>query len=206
MATIKKRLSSCHSFYPLFITIYLLFQSALMIAFALDSQEATFIKQDLALSDSLYGALVSSAGAGAILGGMVAASLAKKWSTRSYIAFGLFLTMLFYTTFYASTSNILAIVSLAFLGFFMAFSNTGYETFYQQNVPPEMMGRFGSISSIFQNILQISFTLLLGLFAELFTLQMTAIIFGIISILLSVSLYFVLYSPKNYIGLKEEVL
>ncbi|MFJ7978864.1 MFS transporter [Lysinibacillus xylanilyticus] len=190
----------------LFLTIYLLFQSALMIAFALDSQEATFIKQDLALSDSLYGAFVSSAGAGAIIGGMVAASFAKKMSTRSYIVIGLFLTMLFYTAFYASTSSILAFVSFVFLGIFMAFSNTGYETFYQQYVPPEMMGRFGSIANIFQNILQISFTLLLGLFAELFALQMTAIIFGIISILFSISLYFVLYSPKNYIGLKEEIL
>ncbi|MFC9538722.1 MFS transporter [Lysinibacillus sp. NPDC056959] len=190
----------------LFITIYFLFQSALMIAFALDSQEATFIKHDLALSDSLYGAFVSSAGAGAIFGGIVAASFAQKWSTRSYIAFGLFLTMLFYTAFYASTSSILAFVSLVFLGFFMAFSNSGYETFYQQNVPPEIMGRFGSFANIFQNILQISLTLLLGLFAELFTLQMTAIIFGIISILFSISLYFVLYSQKNYIGLKEEIL
>ncbi len=190
----------------LFLTIYLLFQSALMIAFALDSQEATFIKQDLALSDSLYGAFVSSAGAGAIIGGMVAASFAKKVSTRSYMVIGLFLTMLFYTAFYASTSSILAFVSFVFLGFFMAFSNTGYETFYQQYVPPEMMGRFGSIANLFQNILQISFTLLLGLFAELFTLQMTAIIFGIISILFSISLYFVLYSQKNYIGLKEEIL
>ncbi|WP_232733205.1 MFS transporter [Lysinibacillus xylanilyticus] len=177
-----------------------------MIAFALDSQEATFIKQDLALSDSLYGAFVSSAGAGAIIGGMVAASFAKKVSTRSYMVIGLFLTMLFYTAFYASTSSILAFVSFVFLGFFMAFSNTGYETFYQQYVPPEMMGRFGSIANLFQNILQISFTLLLGLFAELFTLQMTAIIFGIISILFSISLYFVLYSQKNYIGLKEEIL
>jgi len=190
----------------LFITIYFLFQSALMIAFALDSQEATFIKNDLALSDSLYGAFVSSAGAGAIFGGIVAASFAKKWTTRSYIAFGLFLTMLFYTAFYASTSSIFAFVSLVFLGFFMAFSNSGYETFYQQNVPPEIMGRFGSFANIFQNILQICLTLLLGLFAELFTLQMTAIIFGIISILFSISLYFVLYSQKNYIGLKEEIL
>jgi predicted MFS family arabinose efflux permease len=87
--------------------IYLLFQSTLMIAFALDSQETTFIKQDLALSDSLYGAFVSSAGAGAILGGMVAASFTKKWFTRSYMAFCLLLTMLFYTAFYASTSRIL---------------------------------------------------------------------------------------------------
>ena len=80
MATIKSDYLAVLAFIrqnSLFITIYLLFQSALMIAFALDSQEATFIKQDLALSDSLYGAFVSCAGAGAILGGLVAASFAK---------------------------------------------------------------------------------------------------------------------------------
>lgn len=61
---------------------------------------------------------------------------------------------------------------IIFLGLFMAFSNTGYETFYQQNVPPKLMGRFGSISSIFKIFLQISLSLLLGLFAELFTHQL----------------------------------
>ena len=38
-----------------------------MIAFALDSQEATFIKQRLQASDSLYGIIVSIAGIGASL-------------------------------------------------------------------------------------------------------------------------------------------
>lgn len=192
--------------HQIFIAIYLLFQCALMIAFALDSQEATFIKQDLALSDSLYGAFVSIAGAGAILGGMVAASFAKKWSTRSYMAFGLFMTMLFYTAFYASTTSVLAFVSIALLGFFMAFCNTGYETFYQHSVPPELMGRFGSIANIFQSSLQIIFTLLLGLFAQWYTLQMTAVAFGILSILCAVALYFVLYSKKFRLQVEEEAL
>ena len=44
--------------------VYLLFQSAMPLGFALDSQEATFIKQVLFLGDEDYGLLVSVAGAG----------------------------------------------------------------------------------------------------------------------------------------------
>ena len=190
----------------LFIGIYFLYQCTLMIAFALDSQEATFMKQDLALSDSLYGTFVSIAGAGAILGGIVAASLSKKLSSLSYLAFGMIFTMLFYTAFYASTINLWALISFILLGFFMAFSNTGYETLYQQSVPTELMGRFGSIANIFQSILQIVFTLLLGLFAEWFTLQTTAIAFGVISILLAGVLFYILYSQKHQLKLEQEVL
>lgn len=190
----------------LFIGIYFLSQCTLMIAFALDSQEATFMKQVLALSDSLYGTFVSVAGAGAILGGIVAASLSKKLSSLSYLAFGMIFTMLFYTAFYASTINLWALISFILLGFFMAFSNTGYETLYQQSVPTELMGRFGSIANIFQSILQIVFTLLLGLFAEWFTLQTTAIAFGVISILLAGVLFYILYSQKHQLKLEQEVL
>lgn len=88
----------------------------------------------------------------------------------------------------------------------MAFCNTGYETFYQHSVPPELMGRFGSIANIFQSSLQIIFTLLLGLFAQWFTLQMTAVAFGILSILCAVALYFVLYSKKFRLQVEEEAL
>lgn len=186
----------------LFMSIYILYQCTLMIAFALDSQEATFMKQVLALSDSLYGTFVSVAGAGAILGGIVAASLSQKLSSLSYLAFGMIFTMLFYTAFYASTISSWALISFILLGFFMAFSNTGYETLYQQSVPPEMMGRFGSIANIFQNILQILFTILLGLFAEWFRLQTAAITFGIISILLAGVLFCVLYSQKHQLKLE----
>ena len=52
--------------------IYLLFQTTLMIAFALDSLEVTFIKQDLGLSDQQYGIIVGITGLGALFG--VAAS------------------------------------------------------------------------------------------------------------------------------------
>ena len=60
-----------------FIKIYLLFQAALMIVFALDSQEVTFIKQNLALSDQMYGLIVSIAGVGALIGAAASAAFVK---------------------------------------------------------------------------------------------------------------------------------
>ena len=48
----------------------------------------------------------------------------------------------------------------------MSFCNAGYSTFYQISVPTEIMGRFGSISTMVINVLQIVFTLALGLLAE----------------------------------------
>ena len=66
----------------------------LMIAFALDPQEVTFIKQNLGLSDSVYGVIVSLTGVGAIIGGIVAAALTTKISLKGYIGYGLFFTML----------------------------------------------------------------------------------------------------------------
>ncbi|CAM5513311.1 hypothetical protein LSPH24S_02246 [Lysinibacillus sphaericus] len=47
-----------------FLKFFIAYQIALMVAFALDSQEMTFIKKVLSASDSLYGVLVSVAGGG----------------------------------------------------------------------------------------------------------------------------------------------
>lgn len=187
----------------LFIKIFLFFQLTLMIAHALDSQEATFIKQQLALSDSLYGTMVSVAGVGAIVGGIVAAKYANKFTSRQYIANGLFLTMFFYSLFYCSSTMYLALISFVALGFFMAFSNAGYNTFYQVSVPAEIMGRFGSIANIFQSTIQILFTLIIGLFSEWFTLQFTTISFGLLGVLFALLLYIVLYSKKASSQIKE---
>ena len=101
----------------------------MMIAFALDSQEATFIKQNLQASDSLYGVIVSIAGIGAIIGGAMAARYAKRFSTRQYIVYGLLLTTICYTLFYSSPNVIMAIVSFIALGICMSFCNAGYSTF-----------------------------------------------------------------------------
>ncbi|WP_413367820.1 MFS transporter [Lysinibacillus sp. 3P01SB] len=180
-----------------FITIYLVYQLALMIAFALDSQEVTFIKQNLGASESIYGLIVSLTGIGAISGGLLAAALVSKFSLKSYISVGFSLTMIFYTVFYASSVLWLAITSFILLGFFMAFSNAGYDTFYQKSVPPELMGRFGSVGLILTSTVQILFTFLLGIFAEVFTLQPVAVLLGSIGVLLALILSGILYTKQR---------
>lgn len=180
-----------------FITIYLVYQLALMIAFALDSQEVTFIKQNLGASESIYGLIVSLTGIGAISGGLLAAALVSKFSLKSYISVGFSLTMIFYTVFYASSALWLAITSFILLGFFMAFSNAGYDTFYQKSVPPELMGRFGSVGLILTSTVQILFTFLLGTFAEVFTLQPVAVLLGSIGVLLALILSGILYTKQR---------
>lgn len=180
-----------------FITIYLVYQLALMIAYSLDSQEVTFIKQNLGASESVYGLIVSLTGIGAIVGGLIAAAVTGKFSLRAYIGIGFLMTMIFYTVFYASTALWLAIISFVLLGFFMAFSNTGYDSFYQRSVPPELMGRFGSVGLILQSTVQILFTFLLGTLAEVFTLQPVAVILGSTGILLAFILLAILYAKQE---------
>ncbi|MER2079773.1 MFS transporter [Psychrobacillus psychrotolerans] len=181
-----------------FLSVFLSVQIALMIAFALDSQEATFIKQNLQASDQIYGIMISITGAGAIAGGFAATFFAKKFSTKQYMMHGLFFTVLFYSLFFASPNIILAMVMFIGLGVSMSFSSAGYSTFYQKNVPTDLMGRFGSISSIFTNILQMLFTLLLGVLADLFSLKIISLIFGSIAILIALNFYFIMSTKHSF--------
>ncbi|HBT72189.1 MAG TPA: MFS transporter, partial [Lysinibacillus sp.] len=182
------------------------FQGALMIAFALDSQEATFIKQNLQASDSLYGVMVSIAGIGAIIGGAMAARYAKRFSTRQYIIYGLLLTTICYTLFYLSPNVAMGTISFIALGICMSFCNAGYSTFYQLSVPSAIMGRFGSVSTMGVNMLQIVFTLALGILADWLSLQLVCIVFGILAIFISLLLYVFMHSKSAYEGLKKEIV
>jgi MFS family permease len=180
-----------------FIVIYLLFQGATLIGFALDSQEVTFIKKHLELPDRDYGLIVSITGIGALAGAAVAALVAKKWSLRFFIGGGMLLTSIGYLLFYASFNFITATLAFVFLGFFMAFANSGYATFFQNNVPVEIMGRFGSVADMVQGIIQIGFTLILGLFAEIFPLQMVCLVFSFVGVLLALILFYAIYKPAK---------
>ncbi|MFJ7933883.1 MFS transporter [Sporosarcina sp. NPDC096371] len=180
-----------------FIKIYLLFQSALMIAFALDSQEVTFIKQNLVLSDQMYGLIVSIAGVGSLLGAAASAGLAKRFSLQMYVGVGMILTAVGYLLFYSAVDFWTATAAFLFLGFFMAFSNSGYDTFYQKNVPTTIMGRFGSLASMFQSLLQITFTFILGVIGEWFSLQMVAIGFASIAVFVALLLCRHVFSKRH---------
>lgn len=186
-----------------FIIIYLLFQLALLIGFSLDSQEVTFIKQNIKLSDRDYGIIVSITGIGSLTGAAVAAILAKKLQLKLYLGVGMLLTSVGYVGFYSSYNFLTATLAFIFLGFFMAFANAGYATFFQNNVPIEIMGRFSSIADMFQGVVQIGLTLLLGLFAEWYTLQLVCLIFSIIGTVLAVILLLTIFIPSKAVLFEE---
>lgn len=188
-----------------YLLFFIFYSLALMIAFALDSQEMTFIKQYLLASDSLYGITVTMAGVGAILGGVMAAAATKRFSYSLYIGCGLTLTLFSYFSFYASHSILFAVISLMALGFCMAFSNTGYDTFFQKTIPINLMGRFSSTLSLVQSILQITFTFCIGMLAEWWTVQAVALIFSSIGIMLALSLFFIILRNTSYFAFEKQI-
>ncbi|WP_345239278.1 MFS transporter [Pontibacillus salipaludis] len=183
---------------PFFITVYLLFQGAMIMGFALDSQEVTYIKQHLNLSDQNYGLIVSVTAVGSLTGGSVAAIFANKLSTRLYLAGGILLSSIGYVLFYSSFNMLTATAAFIFLGFFMAFANAGYATYFQSTVPVDLMGRFGSVANMIQGLIQILLTTLLGLFAQWFTLQVVSLIFAGVGTVLALLLLFKVFVPSEH--------
>ena len=180
------------------LMVYCLFQAAMLIGFALDSQEVTFIKNTLNLSDRDYGLIVSITGIGSLLGAFASAMLADKVHLKLYVGVGMVMTSVGYVLFYASFNFMTATLAFVFLGFFLSFANTGYATFFQGSVPVNLMGRVGSIAEMLQGIVQIILTLILGFFAEWFTLQFVCIVFAIVSVIFAFALViYILRSSKS---------
>jgi len=169
-----------------FTLLLVIYSISLMIAFALDSQEMSFLLEHLRISDSLYGVTLTLAGVGTVIGGLLATAFAKTISVIVYLKFGFLLSMLSYLGFYLANSYIIAVVSFFFLGLFMAFSNTGFATLYQTTIEPDVMGRFSGMLNLFQSILQVVFTVIIGFLAEWFSLQWTAVIFATLAVLLAI--------------------
>lgn len=167
------------------LTIFILFYGFALIGFALDSQEATYIKMVLESDSKSYGYLMTVAGIGSIS----STYTANMFSVRTYIGLGGLLGSLGYTFFYISPNEILAGLSFFLLGFCLTYAFSGFTTFFQNNIPEEKMGRVGSISEFFQGIIQIILTLLIGYLAEVFTLQSISVIFALASVFIAIGLY-----------------
>ena len=182
---------------PFLLMVYCLFQAAMLIGFALDSQEVTFIKNTLNLSDRDYGLIVSITGIGSLLGAFASAMLADKVHLKLYVGVGMVMTSVGYVLFYASFNFMTATLAFVFLGFFLSFANTGYATFFQGSVPVNLMGRVGSIAEMLQGIVQIILTLILGFFAEWFTLQFVCIVFAIVSVIFAFALVIYILRPSK---------
>ena len=169
----------------LFSRFVFVYSVAMMICFSLDSQEMAFLLDHLQISETLYGITVGVTGIGAVIGGIAATYYANKWSVTSYVKVGFLLTAVCYFVFYASNTYVIAVISFTLLGVFMAFCHSGYATLYQMMIDPDVMGRFGSMINLIQGVLQIAFTLIIGILAEWFSIQFAAVLFAGLGVLLT---------------------
>ncbi|KPB06700.1 permease [Bacillus sp. CHD6a] len=157
------------------MVIYLLFSAVMVLATIVDSLEAAFALEVLSLSEGDYGFLVSIAGAGIVAGSLVNIIIVKKVATSWLIGLGSLMVSSGYMIYALSGEFLIAAIGFFILSFSMAFMNTGFYTFYQNNVPVEVMGRVGSIYSFIGAFFTIIGTLIFGIMAEILSIQFVVI-------------------------------
>ncbi|MED3798994.1 MFS transporter [Lysinibacillus capsici] len=157
------------------MVVYLLFSAIIILMTATDSLETAFATQILALSEGEYGILVSIAGVGVLFGSLTNSVIVEKIPTSWLIGMGSLVTALGYLIFTSSFSFLIAAIGCFVLSFATAFANTGFYTFYQNNIPSESMGRIGSIYGFFEALFIIIFTTIFGIFAEWITIRSVVI-------------------------------
>jgi MFS family permease len=210
MNLIKKDWSVAVEFsrrYSYIMMIYFLFSCVMVImAGAVDSLEAAFAKEVLFLTDSEYGFLVTIAGAGIAVGALINSLIVKKLETSVLIGLGSVLVSTGYIIYAFSSSFFVAAIGFFILAFFVAYANTGFLTFYQNNIPVDVMGRIGSVYSLIQAILVITVTSIMGIMAQIISIQIVVIIGVLVMVILSITLcIFSLLPSKSQLYQSETV-
>ena len=174
--------------YLYIVSVYFLFKGMIVLTTAIDSLELSFAKEVLSLTDSEYGFLVSMAGAGYILGALTITIFSNKLKPAFLIGVG----SLFISTgymFYAFSSEILiATVGFFILSFALSCANTGFYTFYQKNVPVNMMGRIGSIYEFAIALVTILTTIVFGVATQFSSIQFVVIVGVFVMLLITIIL------------------
>lgn len=182
-----------------YILIICVLYSSVMVVMAtsVDSLEAAFAKLVLGLTESEYGILVSIAGAGIIVGASFNSLLVRKLRTSWMIGFGALGVCCGYLVYAFSTSFQIAAIGFFVLAFFLAFANTGFATFFQTRIPVEIMGRVGSVNGFIEAILIMISTFLLGVAAEVFSIQSVVIAGVLVMVLLGLALSIFILQPQK---------
>ncbi|HGA1023108.1 TPA: MFS transporter [Bacillus cereus] len=188
------------------VCVYFLFQSMFVLATATDSLELSFAKEVLLLTDSEYGFLVSIAGAGIILGAITNTILSKKLAPSFLIGIGSLFIAIGYLIY--AFSNVFLIASIGFfiLSFSMAYANTGFYTFYQNNVPVHIMGRIGSIYGLVIALVTIFITILSGVATQFISIQLVVIVGSFIMLFITIVLcVFTLFPSQSKLYFTESI-
>ncbi|WP_330949421.1 MFS transporter [Virgibacillus sp. MG-45] len=177
--------------------VYGAYLTTTIFSFAMDTQEVVFTQQVVGLSQLDYSLLISITGIGSIIGAFLLAIFTQKLSLQLLIAIGIFMQTVGYL-FYAFSWSFFSIAfGFTVLGFFNAFLNAGMMTFYQNNVPTELMGRVTSILQLLQSSFQIIFVLMVGVTAEVIPLRITIILLAFGMLILAMVLIWSVSLPSK---------
>ncbi len=182
------------------MAVYLLFGLMMVMAAALDSLEAAFSKEVLSLSDATYGFLVSIAGAGIACGAVVNTLTVRKLSTQVMIGAGSLMVSGGYIIYAFSSTFNMAAVGFFILSFSLAFANTGFHTFYQSNIPIDVMGRVGSVYGLLEAVCIICATAAFGVAAQLISIQSVVIAGSFLMLSTTVILWLVSFQSAKRIA------
>lgn len=185
------------------VKIYLLFVGMTIFMTAIDSMEAAFAKGVIGLSDTSYGFLLSIFGVGIILGSVLNSVFSKQLAVNLLIGFGTVFTAVGYLVFYSAQGFLSAAGGTFIIGFAVTFANTGYLTFYQNNVPVNMMGRFGSLFSIVEAICIIFLTVVIGAAAEWASIRPVGLGGSVTFLMLGLMAYKVAIAKRKEIYFKK---
>lgn len=169
--------------------LFFLFYFIVIMTTTIDSLEAAFSKEVLHLSNTKYGFLVSIAGAGFVFGSLVNSIFTYQLKAKKLIGYGSIFLSIGYIIYAFSNEFIGAVIGFALLSFALAFSNTGFETYYQNRIPIEMMGRISSLFGLIQAFFVIFLTTLLGYLTNLFSLQIIVMISSIFLFMIAFILF-----------------
>ncbi|KMM39391.1 MFS transporter [Guptibacillus hwajinpoensis] len=168
--------------------IYSFFSAVTVMTWGVDSLEAAFAKEVLLLTNTEYGFLVSVAGAGILLGAIINTLVARVLSDSWLMGMGAMVLACGYLVFTLSSSFTLASIGCFVLSFSLAFMNTGFYTFYQNNVPVDVMGRIGSLYSFVEALFTILVMLACGVLAELISIRFSVVTGSVVMLCFAIGL------------------
>lgn len=179
------------------MAVYLLFSTTIVLMTATDSLEAAFATQVLALSEGEYGVLVSIAGVGVLIGSLTNSAFVEKTSTAWLIGMGSITTAFGYLLFTSSNTFFMAALGCFLLSFATAFANTGFYTFYQNNIPAESMGRIGSIYGFFEALFIIILTAAFGMTAAFISIRFVIVSASFVMVTVAIILFILAIRPSK---------
>ncbi|MFC5734428.1 MFS transporter [Cytobacillus gottheilii] len=165
--------------------IYMGFIIIMVFSFTMDAQEVVFTQRVVGLSEFDYSLLISITGIGSVVGALLLSVFSNKFALRFMIAIGLIMMTIGYVIYAFSWSFTSIVAGFVTIGFFNVFLNAGIVTFYQNNVPVNVMGRVTSIYQLIQSAIQVVFILVFGVIADIVSLRLTTVTLALVMLLFS---------------------